>query len=1353
MLKVKFKCLRLSVVFILWLTISITSICSLSPALHATEYADIGVPVTRVFKSDEHLGGTQLWKLVQAKNGLVYSGGNSGLVEWDGERWQQYRTPNNTRVRSISVASDGRLYVGTTNDFGFYAGNDIGTLTFHSLIADWPLEKKQFGEIWATATNELGTLFISDHAIYFWDGTNVQVVFEDKQKTSRLGIDFVFAAVDGFTYKRRKDPKIYKVLLDPNVGGFNPQVTVLSLTLPKDTSLKKIIVSSNNTLLAFTSKHGIFEEVDGQFVNIIGSEVFNDGSYLRDAIQARDGYFYVITSKHGVYIFNQQLELQRHYTEAHNIDTAALYSVMQDNQNNIWLSGRVNIVKFVPPHFYSTYTSETDSTGTQSIGLVRGTPTIAGYGLLSLQQGDKPFSPASFKNLKANDIFNFHFIEYKNHLIYSERPGIHAIKLAENSGELSGNSNNIKTIGEPFKIVEDVEAKMFAIDPISNSLFVSTFAPGLLRIDLIDEQWQSTVIDGTNDYLDRIEIDEQGIIWVGTPTQELYRIVNAQFDDKPTKVEKFTELPPNNVFPFKISSGIVLGTDDGWMEYNAENEPQIGPVNNLPEKFSQRGNPLYRLLEDEQHRIWYQVGAAKGFMQRQADGSWVTNENIFKPMPNVSTSGFARTGDNIVWYALASGPVYRIDFERMQQLPTAAQLNIRHITDLKTNQEIVGGLSGHKLADLDQQTNNIRILYALSDNSIDHRTEYRHRLLGSHNDSWSRWSAENQKDFTELRGADYQFELEAKDGWGRVVSKTLSFTVLPPWYLSNIAWTCYILSALLMLFLSGWLTQRWRTRKLQQQNIALEETVAERTSEVSAKVDELKEQQELKDRFFSNVSHEFRTPLTLTIGPLETVLSEHSEQIDSQVTSLTTMALSNANKMLALVGEVLDLNRLEAGKLPLRISQYDLAELLRLLQQRFTPWAEQENQTLICEHCAEPLLVYFDQDQIDKCVANLLSNAIKYSGKNSHITIKLVNELHSVTVQVIDNGQGLSEQAKTKVFERFYQEKSSEQQATPGTGIGLSLVKELVELHHGEVSVETSPGEGCCFSLTLQKGTQHFNQQQLVEPIELAKMPEIPINQLIKVEKQNQQDQTTLLVIDDNAELRHFISLRLSANYRILQAQDGEEGFNIACKALPDLIISDVSMPKLTGYQLTEKLKNTPATRCIPVILLTAKASKREIVEGFTSGADDYLSKPFDTSELVMRVNAQINSRKIIRESIAFEQSADLLNIKQASMFSERLVQHIEAHLSLPEFSIDKLADLMHMSRETLGRKCKKELNMTPLAFITHIRMHHASNLLREDTLSVSEIAYALGFESLAYFSRSFKKHTGKSPSESSKAL
>ena len=308
----------------------------------------------------------------------------------------------------------------------------------------------------------------------------------------------------------------------------------------------------------------------------------------------------------------------------------------------------------------------------------------------------------------------------------------------------------------------------------------------------------------------------------------------------------------------------------------------------------------------------------------------------------------------------------------------------------------------------------------------------------------------------------------------------------------------------------------------------------------------------------------------------------------------------------------------------------------------------------------------------------------------------------------------------------------------------------------------------------LKKGIEHFQKKEFdkskilfEKDIVFDPKSEKSYLYLAKIfsEKNNnvqQEDQTTLLVIDDNAELRHFISLRLSANYRILQAQDGEQGFDVACNELPDLIISDVAMPKLTGYELTAKLKSTAATKSIPVILLTAKASKREIVEGFTSGADDYLSKPFDTSELIMRVNAQINSRKIIREIIVFEQqlAAEQSEVETSTVrnstvesstvrnsideskpkktnFIENINKQVLAHLSDPEFSVETLATLLFMSKATLSRKSKDELTISPRAFIIQTRMQHASKLLQEGTLSVSEIAYAVGFESLSYFSKS----------------
>ena len=855
---------------------------------------------------------------------------------------------------------------------------------------------------------------------------------------------------------------------------------------------------------------------------------------------------------------------------------------------------------------------------------------------------------------------------------------------------------------------------------------------------------------------------------------------------KKTKVQQFDKsdgLASGKVIPFKLASNIsnknnspiVFGTKNGVMDYQADRQPQLQFLPSLPALFHSDNKPVNYLFHETKdsdqlnditnERLWYQIGDSTGYIKQDQNHQWQRHEDLFKAFDDNKVIGLFTAPNGILWFALITGEVYRVNLTLTENVPNIGQLNIRNVNDLQSNTDINLGLMTINPASplLNQQSNSIRIHFALADNSSLIATQYRHRLLGSHNTKWSHWSSENHTDFTQLTGGDYQYQLEAKDPWARITKAAFSFSVLPPWYLSTIAIILYALLALGLLILSSWLTQRWRIQKLSQQNIMLENTVAQRTKEVSAKVSELKEQQALKDRFFSNVSHEFRTPLTLTIGPLETALSEHEATMDNQVKSLTTTALNNANKMLALVGQVLDLNRLEVGKLPLRVSEYDIAELLRNLQHRFQPWAQQENQTISCEHCEEPVLLYFDQDQIDKCIANLLSNAIKYSGKNCQIIIKLVNNENTITVQVIDNGQGISEQAQAKVFERFYQDKSSEQNTAPGTGIGLSLVKELIELHHGDVSLTSAEAGGCCFSLNLQKGKQHFSEEQLVEPIALANLQSLPINELIKNNNAQQEDQTTLLVIDDNAELRHFISLRLSANYRILQAQDGEQGFDVACNELPDLIISDVAMPKLTGYELTSKLKSTVATKSIPVILLTAKASKREIVEGFTSGADDYLSKPFDTSELIMRVNAQINSRKMIRETIVFEQqlAAEQSEVETSTVrksidesqpkktnFTENINKQVLAHLSDPEFSVETLATLLFMSKATLSRKSKDELTISPRAFIIQTRMQHASKLLQAGTLSVSEIAYAVGFESLSYFSRSFKKHTGKSPSE-----
>ena len=651
------------------------------------------------------------------------------------------------------------------------------------------------------------------------------------------------------------------------------------------------------------------------------------------------------------------------------------------------------------------------------------------------------------------------------------------------------------------------------------------------------------------------------------------------------------------------------------------------------------------------------------------------------------------------------------------------------------------------IPELPTMAGSLRIRFALSDFSLPEKTLYRSRLSGS--DRWSDWRRETWRDFTRLQGGKYKFELQARDGWGREQGlESFNFTVLQPWYLSFWAWLLYAVLLLLALVLAGWLGQRWRTARLQERNIELQHTVDERTSEVRARVEELKQTQELKDRFFANVSHEFRTPLTLTIEPLEEVVREHTEGMDEQGLGLTKIALRNARKMLGLIGEVLDINRLEAGSLRLLVGEHDIADLLRRVVQRFQPWIKRQQQVLTLSGAEEPVLLWFDQDQMDKMVSNLLSNAIKYSGKQAKINISLQANTEFVDLLVTDNGPGIAIDKQEKIFERYYQGETAAENVWPGTGIGLSLVRELAELHHGSIDLEANTA-GAAFRLHLLRGNQHFDQADLNRdgvphaersPTDEKLEPAKPVDS-------GSEDVTTVLVVDDNAELRHFLALRLAGRYRVLEAENGRLGVELAIAELPDLVISDVMMPEMDGIELAQALKENEETATIPLILLTAKSTKRDTVEGLEAGADDYLTKPFDTSELIARVAGLIASRRLVRVAALAEFQPVETEEVPKDAFQQQLDQLILENLQDSGLNVVRLAELMIMDRTSLYRKCQKSTGMSPVAYIRQSRMQVAARLLKQNDMSVSEVAYAIGFESISYFSRVFRQEFNTSPS------
>jgi signal transduction histidine kinase/DNA-binding response OmpR family regulator/ligand-binding sensor domain-containing protein len=1209
------------------------------------------------------------------------------------------------------------------------------------LLDGWTSEQRQFGEVWSTAANRHGVAFVTEAASYYWDGKTVSKI----QGVSG-GRHRIFAVDDGFIFKPTADNSLYKIVVDGTSEHHLLTVNKTHFTLPAEAYARKIIFNLAGELTVISAKHGIFVQQGRNLVQTLSGEDLGEGVQIYNGIQASDGYYYLASRFNGLFILDKSFELVRNYTEQDNLGANTLYAVLEDLQGSIWFAGIPNIIKMIPPHRYSTFELGDSSTIIDKLDVVNDQVIAAGDGLFALNKPESPYQSPKFEAMIAGKEINFDTLEYRGYMLYAGDSGVFARK--------------VENVDEPFQnILSTGWARSLQVDPVTNTVFASTYE-GLFHMELENAEWSNNFIAGTKDDLEFVAIDDSGIVWAGTSTQELYRIENAQFKDKLTKVEKFGSadgLAPGNVMPFKLSSKVVFATTDGLMDYQQNRQPELKFVSGFPEIFTLKDHDVFRLYEDFTGRIWYRIGQYTGFIKQQENGEWLTESNLFQPFSSGGFKDFLVTSENTLWFAQSSGQVYRANIKLSATPPTKSDLKIAQVSNLDDNSILYGGrLFKATLPVLNQTNNSIRIYYALGDNSILKPTYYRHRILGVGPAKWSEWLVEDHKDYTLLAGGDFEFQLEAKDDWGRIYATQLSFSVLPVWYLSTLAWIIYGLVLLVLLILSGYLTQRWRTQKLKAVNLHLENTVAQRTHEISVKVEELEQQQILKERFFSNVSHEFRTPLTLTIAPLQDVLRDHPDLQQSFAFPIQT-ALRNASKMLDLVGHILDINRLDAGQFPLRIAEYDIAELVNLIAPRFDAWAKQHQQTITIKGAQDPLMVFFDRDQLDKCISNILSNAIKYSGDNSQIEIRLIKRKGQVGIEVKDNGQGLPSELQSKIFERYYQGKSSEGITEPGTGIGLSLVKELMELHKGQVELCSEIGQGCCFTLWLKSGNNHFLQSQLVERVALPTQSNMAsevafptptlANAADNSESSNDEDITTVLVVDDNIELRQFISLRLSGYYRIIQASNGKEGLSKALSMLPDLIISDVMMPEMNGLEMLGELKKNELTSLIPVLLLTAKSAKRETVEGLQSGADDYMSKPFDTSELIARISGLINSRKMIRTKIEAELSTSNIVIHKTSSFTEKLRHEIAQNLTNPEFSIDTLAQALALSRRSLGRKCQEECKQTVGQFITEVRMEAALKLVKEQKLSISEIAYGTGFESLSYFSRTFKKFYGESPS------
>ncbi len=523
----------------------------------------------------------------------------------------------------------------------------------------------------------------------------------------------------------------------------------------------------------------------------------------------------------------------------------------------------------------------------------------------------------------------------------------------------------------------------------------------------------------------------------------------------------------------------------------------------------------------------------------------------------------------------------------------------------------------------------------------------------------------------------------------------------------------------------------------------------------------LSEMDELKTRLFSNITHELRTPLTLIIDPLEQMLSSETQKTPSR--KQVKMMRKNANSLLQLVNQILDLSKIDAKSMKLELIEADINKFIRSRFAAFSSLAEQKQIHFHYSLLKGKNIQIFDASKLEKIINNLISNALKFTPKKGKIEcLAKFPKPNQLELAIQDSGKGISKDELKLIFDRFHQVKRNDEFINVGTGIGLSLTKELVELLHGKINVKSEVSKGTRFNLIIPLGTEHLREDEyiIVQNQNINQTKELLKNLAPEDEQKTVYDNENeklphVLVVEDNPDIREYIKENLSETYKVEQAKNGKSGLKKAITNIPDLIITDVVMPKKDGIELSRLLKNDEKTSHIPIIMLTGKSGIKDKLTGLDTGVDAYLTKPFNISELKLRVSNLIEQRKKLRERFGRNLNFEPKEIAVTSMderFVNKAMEVIEKNIGNSEFEVRQFQEEMFMSRMQLFRKIKALTNQSPSEFIRTIRLKRAAKLIQQNYGNIAQITFEVGFNNPSYFAKCFKDMYGELPSEYSKS-
>jgi len=894
-------------------------------------------------------------------------------------------------------------------------------------------------------------------------------------------------------------------------------------------------------------------------------------------------------------------------------------------------------------------------------------------------------------------------------------------------------------------------------------IWVATYGGGLNLIETnangerVFHRYTTVNSNLTSDNLRDLHLDRNGRLWLASTLGVNYIDIYEEIKGQPN-IQHIVK-DPRNKEGLSYNDIIMIMEDREGHLWLASAGGGVNEILNpggdnfefehYSEKDGLKDDYILSLAEDIYGFIW--IGTANGLSRYNPINGDMDNFDKKAGLPEVYFS--ERTSASSLSGKLYFGTVngfYVIspdDITSEQTHPTICltglQLNNTDIVPGDPGSPLDRSISFAESISLKSKQSNFSIGFSLLSFKSPESNHYAYMLEGF-DDDWNYIGTEHKAIFTNIPPGNYTFRVKglASDLSEYGTETSLGITILPPLWRSDAAIIMYLVVILALIFLAYRIALRFVRLK---NNLKVEKMVAES-----------------KLRFFTNISHEIRTPLTLILGPIDKLVSESNIRAD--VRHQLSVVHRNTKRLLRMVNMILDFRKVQHEKINLRIQKIELIPFLHQIYESFETQAKQKriNFNLVFDQNDENLMVWGDIQKLDIVIFNLLSNAFKFTPENKRISIIVTRESEPVScikIVVSDTGAGIEKDKLDRIFDRFFVSHMEAGNEYQGTGIGLSLTQEYVQLHKGEITVESVPGKGTDFAVRLLTGSSHFPDDVVIREREAYSYspgveepePELPVEEEPEAISFEEDERFHILVVEDDVEMCYYLQQILEKKYKVDISKDGLEGWDKARQLTPDLIVTDVMMPGMNGIELTEKLKEEFTTCHIPVIMLSAKSAVESQVEGFHSGAEAYVPKPFNTDILLSYIESLLSQRKKTRAIFEsrIELKPDEVKVTPKDKeFIEKVLELINENLADPEFNVERLAAKVYISRTLFYKKIKGITGYQPVELIRMIRLKKAAKFIETGEFTVSEVAYMVGYNDIRYFSTSFKKQYGISPSQ-----